>query len=205
MNRYWMEDSYGKYGVQLDAFGPYRLPGNSYQYFLTDQSGAQNNRRALPAADAGQAVHPELPHRRARARGCAANTSAPGQITVAEAATYDNVFYVSAGEDESSTWQEFGEMKWKTKDEVTDPFGPKAVRRPDPDQLGRVTRYVPWTALGHRGQHLAERVRQHVGRGRELGHGRPTPTSSRTTSACRTTTTTRSRSPTSGPAPACGT
>ena len=28
MNRYWMEDSYGKYGVQLDSFGPYRLPGN---------------------------------------------------------------------------------------------------------------------------------------------------------------------------------
>ena len=31
MNRYWMEDSYGKYGVQLDAFGPYRLPGKSYE------------------------------------------------------------------------------------------------------------------------------------------------------------------------------
>ena len=27
MNRYWMEDSFGKYGVQLDAFGPYRMPG----------------------------------------------------------------------------------------------------------------------------------------------------------------------------------
>src|SRR3954470_14079221 len=27
MNRYWMEDSYGKYGVQLDVYGPYRLPG----------------------------------------------------------------------------------------------------------------------------------------------------------------------------------
>ena len=27
MNRYWMEDSFGKYGVQLDAFGPYQLPG----------------------------------------------------------------------------------------------------------------------------------------------------------------------------------
>src|SRR4051812_28546470 len=24
MNRYWMEDSHGKYGVQLDSFGPYR-------------------------------------------------------------------------------------------------------------------------------------------------------------------------------------
>ena len=31
MNRYWMEDSFGRYGVQLDAFGPYKLPGRSYQ------------------------------------------------------------------------------------------------------------------------------------------------------------------------------
>jgi hypothetical protein len=44
MNRYWMEDSYGKYGVQLDSFGPDKLPGNSYQYFLTDQSGAATTR-----------------------------------------------------------------------------------------------------------------------------------------------------------------
>src|SRR6201991_172854 len=33
MNRYWMEDSFGKYGVQLDSYGPYRLKGRSYQYF----------------------------------------------------------------------------------------------------------------------------------------------------------------------------
>ena len=55
MNRYWMEDTYGKYGVQLDSFGPYQLPGNSYQYFLTDQSVPPTT-GALPAADAGQAV-----------------------------------------------------------------------------------------------------------------------------------------------------
>src|SRR3954452_3335715 len=43
MNRYWMEDSFGKYGVQLDAFGPYELPGRQYQYFLNDQ-GSNNTR-----------------------------------------------------------------------------------------------------------------------------------------------------------------
>src|SRR3954463_9161435 len=42
MNRYWMEDSFGKYGVQLDAFGPYRLPGHSYQYFMTECGGNAN-------------------------------------------------------------------------------------------------------------------------------------------------------------------
>ena len=46
MNRYWMEDSFGKYGVQLDAFGPYQLPGRQYQYFLTDQAGGNDPRTA---------------------------------------------------------------------------------------------------------------------------------------------------------------
>src|SRR5262249_13966257 len=48
MNRYWMEDSYGKYGVQLDAYGPYPLPGNSYQYFLPDQAGTANRTAHCP-------------------------------------------------------------------------------------------------------------------------------------------------------------
>src|SRR3954465_5452031 len=34
MNRYWMEDSFGKYGVDLVPFGPYRLPLKSYQYHI---------------------------------------------------------------------------------------------------------------------------------------------------------------------------
>src|SRR4051812_23667005 len=28
MNRYWMEDSFGKYGVELVPFGPYKMPLN---------------------------------------------------------------------------------------------------------------------------------------------------------------------------------
>src|SRR4051812_18399287 len=40
MNRYWMEDSFGKYGVQLDAFGPYQMPSRSYQYFEQNYGGA---------------------------------------------------------------------------------------------------------------------------------------------------------------------
>ena len=40
---------------------------------------------------------------------------------------FDFVFFLSAGQDESSTWQEFGQMKFPTKEDVTDDFGP-----PDP-------------------------------------------------------------------------
>ena len=35
LNRYWMENSFGKYGVELVPFGPYRLPEASYQYHIS--------------------------------------------------------------------------------------------------------------------------------------------------------------------------
>ena len=65
MNRYWMEDSYGKYGVQLDAFGPYKLPGNSYQYFLTDQA-ARRNPAHCPQLTPAKPCTLQLPHGRPR-------------------------------------------------------------------------------------------------------------------------------------------
>ena len=34
INRYWMENSYGQYGVELVPFGPYQLPKKSYQYHI---------------------------------------------------------------------------------------------------------------------------------------------------------------------------
>src|SRR5262249_38359920 len=33
MNRYWMETSFGNYGVDLIPFGPYRMDFNDYQYW----------------------------------------------------------------------------------------------------------------------------------------------------------------------------
>src|SRR4051812_40945460 len=136
MNRYWMEDSFGKYGVTLDAFGPYRLPGHSYQYFMTEFGGNAN----LAHCPALTPAHPCNLNFRTDAR--AAWLADVGATTIA---SYDNIFYVSAGEDESATWQEFGEMKFKTMDDVTDAFGPKAYG--DPLQTNwAVTRYVPWSS-----------------------------------------------------------
>src|SRR5689334_9270583 len=48
MNRYWMEDSFGKYGVQLDAYGVYQLPALSYQYFMQDFNAAPNQQQHCP-------------------------------------------------------------------------------------------------------------------------------------------------------------
>jgi M6 family metalloprotease-like protein len=137
MNRYWMEDSYGKYGVQLDSFGPYRLPGNSYQYFLTDQSGSQNNPAHCPQLTPAKPCNLNF-----RTDARAAWLADVGAAKIAE---YDNIFYVSAGEDESSTWQEFGEMKFLAREDVTDEFGPKAYG--DLNQTNwAVSRYVPWSS-----------------------------------------------------------
>ena len=116
MNRYWMEDSFGKYGVQLDAYGVYQLPGLSYQYFMQDFNAAANQQQHCP----NRATNPCTRNFRTDAR--AAWIAATSQALID---SYDNVFYVSAGEDESSTWQEFGEMKWMTQGEVSDAFGPK--------------------------------------------------------------------------------
>jgi len=42
MNRYWMEDTYGKYGVNLVGYGPYRLFGDQNEYFINDITGSNN-------------------------------------------------------------------------------------------------------------------------------------------------------------------
>ena len=38
ISSYWMEDSLGRFGVDLDAYGPYLMDSNSYQYFMEFQS-----------------------------------------------------------------------------------------------------------------------------------------------------------------------
>jgi M6 family metalloprotease-like protein len=58
------------------------------------------------------------------------------------AGEFDFVFFLSAGQDESSTWQEFGEMKFGTRENVPAEWGPG-----DPNLPNWVkTRYIPWTS-----------------------------------------------------------
>jgi M6 family metalloprotease-like protein len=40
LHEYWMEDSGGRYGVQLTAFGPYTMPGKDHEYGMEFQRGA---------------------------------------------------------------------------------------------------------------------------------------------------------------------
>jgi M6 family metalloprotease-like protein len=58
------------------------------------------------------------------------------------AQSFDFIFFLSAGQDESSTWQEFGPMKFPSREAVTDPFGPPDEALPN----WSPTRYAEWTS-----------------------------------------------------------
>ena len=129
MNSYWMETSLGRYGVELEAYGPYTLTGNQWEYWLRD------------AGNAGSACPTGFTcNRNARTEVRALWEADVGSAVVA---SYDNIIYQQAGQDESSTWQEFGEMMFQTMNDVTEAFG-----NPDPTKPNwSPTRYIPWTSF----------------------------------------------------------
>lgn len=114
IHEYWMEDSAGRYGVDLTAFGPYRLPKRSFQYGIDDEDPEYSfNVGGCPK---GSKCSIDL-----RTDAIGAWVADIGNRT---AESYELLFILSAGQDESSTWQEFGEMLFQTKEDVTEAFGP---------------------------------------------------------------------------------
>ncbi|MGV2920868.1 M6 family metalloprotease domain-containing protein [Streptomyces alfalfae] len=129
INEYWMEDSGGRIGVDLTAFGVYRMPHKSFQYGIEPRM----NPGACPS---GSSCGKDI-----RADGKAAWTADVGSGKTGE---YDFVFFLTAGQDESSVWQEFGQMKFASPGAVPPAWGP-----PAPIATGgnaAETRYVPWTS-----------------------------------------------------------
>ncbi|WP_053225748.1 M6 family metalloprotease domain-containing protein [Solirubrobacter soli] len=143
MNRYWMEDSFGKYGVEVVPFGPYRMPLKSYQYHIAN---FQNTTADCPSP--GNATPNPTPCNQnffnAARNAWLADIDAPGNPY--EAAQFDNMFWTSAGQDESGAWQEFGEMRFTGPEAVTDPFGPKHINPLHARGNWATTRYIPWTS-----------------------------------------------------------
>ncbi|MGK5731276.1 M6 family metalloprotease domain-containing protein [Streptomyces sp. URMC 124] len=129
INEYWMEDSGGRVGVGLTSFGVYRMPWKSYQYGI--EPGM--NPGACPVGDTcGKDI---------RTDGKRAWVDDVGADRAGE---FDFVFYLTAGVDESSAWQEFGQMKFRSERDVPTAWGP-----PSPLASGlnsARTRYVPWTS-----------------------------------------------------------
>lgn len=124
IHEYWMEQSRGRIGVTTVGFGPYRMPHRYFQYGglapedmpdgYTPDSNASRQLDSLWRADQGAAIVNQ----------------------------FDLVVRLYAGYDETATWQEFGEMKFQTRDDITREWG-------NPDTTKRrwvPTRYVPWTS-----------------------------------------------------------
>ncbi|KAL8388836.1 hypothetical protein RB595_008964 [Gaeumannomyces hyphopodioides] len=128
LHEYWMEDSAGKFGVDLTAFGPYQMPKMSFQYGIDNGF----NGGGCPA---GFVCNFDV-----RGDGLDAWRREVGEEV---ASSFELVFILSAGQDESSTWQEFGEMKFATREDVTAEFGPPAGS--NLTNYAR-TRYVEWTS-----------------------------------------------------------
>ncbi|WP_243719170.1 M6 family metalloprotease domain-containing protein [Actinomadura sp. KC06] len=127
LHEYWMEDSGGRFGVNLTGFGAYKMPAKDHEYGVDGMQGGTG----CPAGDTC--------NRDLRKDARAAWVADVGEET---AKKFDFVFFLSAGQDESSTWQEFGEMKFGTKENVPAEWGPG-----DPGLTNWVrTRYVPWTS-----------------------------------------------------------
>ena len=199
MNRYWMEDSFGRYGVELVPFGPYRMPLKSYQYHIQQ---LPERGRGLPEPDARDpepgAVRPGLlqrraqrlgrrrvPRRRARdLRQPVLDLRGPGRVGRVAGVRRDALHRPERGHR-------------RVRPEAHRPAAPAR-------QLG-LDALHPVDLVGRGRQRVAERVGQQLDRGRVRRHGRVRARALAQPRASRTTTTTRSRPRTSGPRAACGT
>ena len=128
IHEYWMEQSRGKVGIpSIDPYGPYRMPKHLFQYGLNEYgqqvacpTGFECNSKMEPDAD-------EL------------WMAAAGKDIRAK---YDVVLRIYAGYDETTVWQEFGEMKFAAKEDIPDEWGNPDKSKP----RWSPTRYVPWTS-----------------------------------------------------------
>lgn len=127
INGYWMEQSRGQVGVaKIDAFGPYRMPKNLWEYGCNEWGQVNSTPTGNPA-------------RGRMERDCDSIWNAQsGDVKK----NYDAVLRIYAGYDETGIWQEFGEMKFRSKDDIPAEWG-----NPDPTKPRWIkTRYVDWTS-----------------------------------------------------------
>ncbi len=128
INGYWMEQSRGKFGItEVESFGPYRMPKPIWAYGL-NEFGQNDQTPDGSRADSRME------------RDC-------DEIWMAAVGKdlrkdFDAVLRLYASYDETGVWQEFGEMKFASKEDI-----PAAWGNPDPAKPRWIpTRYVEWTS-----------------------------------------------------------
>ncbi|WP_369369687.1 M6 family metalloprotease domain-containing protein [Promicromonospora sp. Populi] len=144
LHGYWMEDSHGKIGVDVEVFGPYELPGKLHEYGYSGSFNAPIEEFCPQGDDCTKDI---------RTAGFAAWHEDMGGCAE-RLCGFDNAFWVTAGHDESSTWEEFGQMMFESPEEIPDALGPPRDANGEPplNQNGdpmpnwAPTRYVDWTS-----------------------------------------------------------
>lgn len=132
INGYWMEQSRGQFGiVEVDAFGPYRMPKNFWEYGLNEY-GQNASTPTGERANGAMERDADALWRADQGANIVTNYRRPSGA----------VLRIYAGYDETGVWQEFGEMKFETRDDI-----PAAWGNPNTNMPRWVpTRYVPWTS-----------------------------------------------------------
>lgn len=131
VDEYWLENSYGLIGVEAEAFGPYTLEGNMYEY------GVRDFGTDADCPDGPDGCNGDFDTELVQASLLDVTASQ------AEFGEFDFRFLLHAGYDESGVWLNYGQAMFPNEEAVTDPFGPAA-----PDHRNwATTRYVPWTSF----------------------------------------------------------
>ena len=109
---YWRENSFGKWQVDLDAYGPYHLNGFEFEYGL-DYTSWNDYPPTFRRGASGSSGRRNL-----------------GNESVAIArdngiflGDYDFFFVLHSGYEESNTWLEFGQMRWASPEDIPYEFG----------------------------------------------------------------------------------
>jgi len=128
INGYWMEQSRGRFGItEVEVFGPYRMPKPIWAYGLNEYGQNGQTPDGTRAASRMERDCDEV------------WTAALGKDVRKE---FDAVLRLYASYDETGVWQEFGEMKFNTKDDIPPEWG-----NPNPEKPRWIpTRYVEWTS-----------------------------------------------------------
>jgi len=128
INGYWMEQSRGKFGItQVDAFGPYLMPKPLWTYGLNEYG--QNDQTPDGSVADGRME-----------RDCDSLWIADTGQDIQK--NYDAILRIYASYDETGVWQEFGEMKFNSKEDIPAEWG-----NPNPNKPRWIrTRYVEWTS-----------------------------------------------------------
>jgi M6 family metalloprotease-like protein len=131
INGYWMEQSRGKFGIdEVEVFGPYRMPKPRWEYGLNEYG---QNESTPDGSTAGSRMEPDCDSIWGEDQG-----ADPGALRE----RFDAVLRVYASYDETGVWQEFGEMRFNTPEDIPPEWG-----NPNPDLPAWIpTRYVEWTS-----------------------------------------------------------